>query len=552
MSNSIEYYCRIINSGIYGCKWKIPDNDNEETKIVEKVWWSVLLLILMLATMWLFCWSVFNNDYNDFEWFIYDNSGIWFGFGILILVVFSLVVFYLVILACSGIVMIARGKQKHLHLCHKICVVVSFLLILAGIILVQQLWNEEYYAAVIALKMTGPFLHIALLFVVTASSWLMFYEIMRFENRVIWLSSNIGVLVLFLLVFFIPLLITSPCIGPELGSIPKPLLIGHRLGKVTTAPENTILAYEKGAASCSNYAVETDISISMDGVPFLMHDWDSLKRTTNIEKVFANKPDQAPSLFTWNELQELDAGSWFLQQDPFNTVRFLSEGEKTEIRQQKIPSLDQIARMIGQNSIIFDLYRPYTGNPYRFNYTEVVMNVLLNSGLPQEQVLWLPSNNRENIHEQAPGFRLVSVFQSIDFLKENNIDIVNLGYLEHTPESISNFVRNNISVIQYVVNTPWLFSYTWCQGTTYVTTNECERLSNISNPIWRLSNGEYIAMWVCLDLFALIILVLIFMIQYTRARCSHFPWLTNLLCDRRYLEGTAATGIVNINQSFDD
>ncbi|XP_077971636.1 glycerophosphodiester phosphodiesterase domain-containing protein 5-like [Styela clava] len=503
----------------------------------------------MLATMWLFCWSVFNNDYNDFEWFIYDNSGIWFGFGTLILVVFSLAMFYLVILACSGIVIVARGKQKHLHLCHKISVAVVLLLVLVGFIIVQLLWKEEYYASVIALKMTGPFLHIALLFVVTASSWLMFYEIMRFENQFIWLASNIGVLILFLLVFFIPLLITSPCIGPELGSIPKPLLIGHRLGKVTIAPENTVLAYEKGAAFCSNYAIETDISISMDGVPFLMHDSDSLKRTTNVAEIFASRSDQAPSRFTWTEL---DAGSWFLQHDPFNTVRFLSEEEKTAIRQQKIPSLDQIARMIGQNSIIFDLYTPNSGNPYRGNHTEVVMNVLLNSGLPQAQVLWLPSSNRENIRQQAPGFRLVSVFQSINFLNQNNIGIVNLGYLEHTPDSISNFVQNNISVIQYVVNTPWLSSYTWCQGTTYVATNECERLSNISNPIWRLSNGEYIAMWVCLDLFALIILVLIFVIQYTRAQCMHFSWLSNLVYNKVHSNNIEGVDNVDMNDIGDE
>lgn len=50
---------------------------------------------------------------------------------------------------------------------------------------------------------------------------------------------------------------------------------------------------------------------SYDGVPFLMHD-STLRRTTNVADVFPNRTHLDPSMFTWAELQQLNAGDWFL------------------------------------------------------------------------------------------------------------------------------------------------------------------------------------------------------------------------------------------------
>lgn len=49
---------------------------------------------------------------------------------------------------------------------------------------------------------------------------------------------------------------------------------------------------------------------SYDGVPFLMHD-KNLRRTTNVKDVFPNWTHTSPAMFTWRELQSLNAGSWF-------------------------------------------------------------------------------------------------------------------------------------------------------------------------------------------------------------------------------------------------
>lgn len=42
-----------------------------------------------------------------------------------------------------------------------------------------------------------------------------------------------------------------------------------------------------------------------------MHDR-TLQRTTNIHEVFPNRTDTPAAMFTWAELESLNAGAWFL------------------------------------------------------------------------------------------------------------------------------------------------------------------------------------------------------------------------------------------------
>ena len=63
-------------------------------------------------------------------------------------------------------------------------------------------------------------------------------------------------------------------------------------------------------------AVETDISLTADGVLYLMHDA-TLERTTDVRKIFPDNVTAGLSHFTADQLDQLHAGDWFLQ------VRFL-------------------------------------------------------------------------------------------------------------------------------------------------------------------------------------------------------------------------------------
>ncbi len=101
----------------------------------------------------------------------------------------------------------------------------------------------------------------------------------------------------------------------------RPLIIAHR-GARSLAPENTLAAARKALAVGADMW-ECDVHTTADGVVVLMHDA-TLERTTDAARA---APERAPwRLADWTlaDVERLDAGSWFLEQDPYHT---LADGE---------------------------------------------------------------------------------------------------------------------------------------------------------------------------------------------------------------------------------
>lgn len=103
--------------------------------------------------------------------------------------------------------------------------------------------------------------------------------------------------------------------------IDRPIVMGHR-GSAGDRPENTLLSFETALAQGAQI-LESDIHLTRDGVPILLHD-PRLERTTD------GKGDA--SEHTWAELGTLDAG-----------IRFEDEHGNTPFRGKgvRIPSLEE-------------------------------------------------------------------------------------------------------------------------------------------------------------------------------------------------------------------
>ena len=88
----------------------------------------------------------------------------------------------------------------------------------------------------------------------------------------------------------------------------EPLLIGHR-GASAIAPENTIAAFQAAIVAGAD-GIESDVRLSSDGVPVIIHD-DTLSRTHGLRRRVAEmtagelKSVAVPSL---RDLFELMAG----------------------------------------------------------------------------------------------------------------------------------------------------------------------------------------------------------------------------------------------------
>jgi glycerophosphoryl diester phosphodiesterase len=102
------------------------------------------------------------------------------------------------------------------------------------------------------------------------------------------------------------------------GSLRAPgesaFIAGHR-GDRSAAPENTIVALQAALDSTMEF-VETDLQLSADGVPVLIHD-PTVDRTTNGVGAVED--------LTAAQLQGLDAGSWFAPEFAGATIPTLEE-----------------------------------------------------------------------------------------------------------------------------------------------------------------------------------------------------------------------------------
>lgn len=108
----------------------------------------------------------------------------------------------------------------------------------------------------------------------------------------------------------------------------QPLIIGHR-GAAAVAPENTRAAFEAAIRAGAD-GVEFDVRLSRDGVPVVIHD-NSLYRTGGVRR----RVDD----LTFNELSEIDVGSWF----------------GPAFSNQRIPSLAQLFELFESNNLILYL-----------------------------------------------------------------------------------------------------------------------------------------------------------------------------------------------------
>jgi glycerophosphoryl diester phosphodiesterase len=107
----------------------------------------------------------------------------------------------------------------------------------------------------------------------------------------------------------------AAALGVSPSAAPVKHAVAHR-GASAYAPEHTRQAYQLAIAQGADY-VEQDLGVTRDGVLVCLHD-PTLERTTNVEEVFPDRARLSGNArrwmvadFTWDELQRLDAGSWF-------------------------------------------------------------------------------------------------------------------------------------------------------------------------------------------------------------------------------------------------
>uniref|UniRef100_A0A671SXQ4 Glycerophosphodiester phosphodiesterase domain containing 4a n=1 Tax=Sinocyclocheilus anshuiensis TaxID=1608454 RepID=A0A671SXQ4_9TELE len=430
-------------AGLYGCQWRRYQRAKAQP---GECCYSLIGLLVLEA-------CAFSCRFS------FGKLGFWFPWSVVLLVLAAALFTYIALLLVLAVCLLSEGQRLYLHWSHKVIKEAS-------------------------LHRSSSRIFVFIPYLVCVS-----------VRQVALLSLFLAVL---FALYLVPLGMYSPCIKEEGTLGPAPTLIGHR-GAPMLAPENTQMSFEK-AVGAGGEGLETDVTISYDGVPFLMHDR-TLRRTTNIQQVFPNRTDAPAAMFTWPELEMLSAGSWFLQRDPFGTVSSLDADERVRVQNQTVPSLKDLLNLAAQHErlVIFDLRRPPLS----------LINRILYAGGHSQRVLWLPADQRSLVQELDPELQQMSGdHASIEELQEEHIVRLNLHYSYMSQEQIRKYASVNISTNLYVISQPWLYSLAWCAGVHSVTTNALHKLKMLQRPLFLMTPDEYSLMWILTDILSAFLILI--------------------------------------------
>ncbi|XP_071622525.1 glycerophosphodiester phosphodiesterase domain-containing protein 4 isoform X1 [Heliangelus exortis] len=510
-------------AGFYSCRWKRYQRRRTEPgkcccKMRECLFFPLLVGAFCLSLVFLYLCCEAKNDYNNFDWYNYGNLGFWFLWSLVLLIVAAILFVYIALLLVLAMCLLAEGQQLYLHWSHKIGTLVVLGFSVTSLFIISLLWGEQWQTVRLSFQITAPYLHIGAITLMVLLAWPVALHAVRADRKVVQVIIVGPYLAILLFLFLIPLGMYSPCIR-EMGTLgPKPALIGHR-GAPMLAPENTEMAFRKTIEHGGD-GLETDVTISYDGVPFLMHD-STLKRTTNIKEVYPNDTDKNAAFFSWDTLQELNAGTWFLKDKPFACMGSLSRADQEQAMNQSIYTLRSFLRLADSHNklVIFDLYRPPVKHPYRNLWLNRTLEVILKEAkIRPHLVLWL-AGGRSFVQSVAPGFQQTKGSKApLEELWMENIVKLNLPYTQMSSEDIRKYAEANITTNLYVVSEPWLYSLAWCSGAHSVTTNAVHILNNLSQPLFLMTPQQYNVMWILTDLTSLLLISLIFALHWWRER----------------------------------
>uniref|UniRef100_A0A8C4Z9H3 Glycerophosphodiester phosphodiesterase domain containing 5a n=1 Tax=Gadus morhua TaxID=8049 RepID=A0A8C4Z9H3_GADMO len=363
------------------------------------------------------------------------------------------------------------------------------------------------------LQSTAPFLHLGALAVFTALGWLVAGYVVRRERSNFQVMVLLIYVVLLLLIYLAPLTFRCPCVMNSHSLAPRPEIIGRR-GAPMLAPENTMVSFNR-ALQQGVSSLQADVTISEDGVPFLMRD-DTLRRTTDVGKVFPSRQHDDASSFNWTDLRALNAGQWFLESDPYWTADSLSAKERGRAGNQTVCPLVEMLRLAARanRSALLNVRRPPPQHPRHRSWFMDTLWVIQRSGIPQKRVTWTPDTDRGRVRglQQAADEML-----SLEEMRQRGVSSLTLrlywrdAMLPAPPPR--EYLANNVSVTVYPVNEAWLYSLLWCSGVPSVSSDAPQDLRKVPYPIWLMSQSAYCFIWITSDLVSIAVVLVIFSFQ---------------------------------------
>ncbi len=267
-------------------------------------------------------------------------------------------------------------------------------------------------------------------------------------------------------------------------------ICAHR-GARSIAPENTMLALNM-ARSCGADLWETDVQMTADGELVLFHDH-TLERTTDvaIHPEFSGRSPWKLTDFTFAELRQLDAGSWFLKSDPFGTVAAgdILKDDFATIKSQRIPLLQDALEDCRKFDFPINLeIKDQTGTAADKLIVAQILN-LINASKTSHLVL-ISSFNHEylrQVKQLNPTIATAALVEKkhpenlLSYLQKLDVDAYHPDQLITDATLISQLTAAGIKVNLWTVNDVKQAQYFSAAGATFICTDWPQRLSVASH-----------------------------------------------------------------------
>lgn len=165
------------------------------------------------------------------------------------------------------------------------------------------------------------------------------------------------------------------------------LNIAHR-GARSLAPENTIAAARK-ALEIGVAVWELDVRMTRDKELVVIHDA-TLKRTSNVKKIFSDRKPWSVKSFTLAEIKRLDFGSWFNKTDPFGQIAAgrISQKEQISFKGMEVLTLGEALEFTRKNNWRVNIeIKNSSSDPDNFEVVEKTVALINRLGMEEMVII---------------------------------------------------------------------------------------------------------------------------------------------------------------------
>lgn len=476
------------------------------TRLRQRLHYFFALILLIHSVFFLVYWISVGRYRGEVDQFLEQKIGVNIPYIIILMVFTGMIALWSLIRFLHFRLSVKKDQWKRSPW--------HWIFVVLGIIFIAL----EYGSFLILLKedpsQKGVLIHLLSLFRLAADPLIFLFGAVWLRRLILYLRKKLEteegqkwpwtVAIVMVLVSLVAMWLVPAVFPPSWayqGDLPtRPALIAHR-GASMLAPENTLaaaeLAYENEALG-----FETDLLISHDGVPFLMHD-ETLARTTNIAEAFPDRVDEPASDFTMEELKQLNAGLWFIQSDPYDTISdgYVSQAQLAINQGQTIPTLAETLALLEEKGmvVLFDMRYPSDEHPFYEEFFDIVLTICRESGMNGNVWFLMDEGHLQTVISEAPQMTRIIGASSTDMPEVQTLinlqyEIVNVD-TGITAREIRAYREQGLGVNVYTIDEPWLFSQFWLTGVTSVTTNNVQTFSQLTKPYLNVPYSRYMLFW---------------------------------------------------------